>query len=190
MKFADKLRILLNDHGMTQSALAKKLGVSQPTVGYWLDGRRPYPPTAKRLADYFSVPLSDLMEDGRTLPVTSLREVPKKIKDQERQRMERSRERGFATWENLSLALLDVSRESRQLSTQISQLLLQWQDGIVEGEAALEKLQKLKPRVERTLGFDSPEVQEVKEPPSAYGYTNVQPDLAVAEDAAGENNDE
>lgn len=43
----DRLREYMEQHGLTQYELAKRLGVSQPTVCDWINGN--FTPTAKRL---------------------------------------------------------------------------------------------------------------------------------------------
>ena len=40
MEFCDKLRLLREEEGITQSALAEKLGVSQSAVAQWEAGTR------------------------------------------------------------------------------------------------------------------------------------------------------
>ena len=62
MNFPDILKELRNARNLSQGALAKKIGVSQASVGYWEKGQRT--PTIKiieDLADYFNVSTDYLM---------------------------------------------------------------------------------------------------------------------------------
>jgi len=46
---ADDIRAILRDHGITQSALAERIGVRQSTVSRWLNGQTPDPAAQERL---------------------------------------------------------------------------------------------------------------------------------------------
>ena len=46
---ADDIRAILRDHGITQSALAERVGVRQSTVSRWLNGQTPDPVSQERL---------------------------------------------------------------------------------------------------------------------------------------------
>ena len=60
-KFSDNLRKLRSDRGVTQSELAKAIGVSPSTVGMYETGERePNFDTEEKIADYFNVSLDYL----------------------------------------------------------------------------------------------------------------------------------
>ena len=66
--FASRLRQLRKEHGITQNALARELGITQQAVGKWETGRSsPDPDTLLQLAELFSVSLDSLMGRGRDL---------------------------------------------------------------------------------------------------------------------------
>ena len=59
--FAQKLKRLMAERGLTQQQLARKLGVSQPTVSAILKGEhKPQPKTLKRLATAMDCSIEDL----------------------------------------------------------------------------------------------------------------------------------
>lgn len=64
--FARNLRYYMESRGKNQRELADIAGVSAPTVNDWLKGKK-YPRIDKieRLADYFGIYKSDLIEDKR-----------------------------------------------------------------------------------------------------------------------------
>ena len=50
--------------GLTQTELAKKLGVSQPAIAYWENGvRTPNVYVLKKMAEIFGCPIDDLISD-------------------------------------------------------------------------------------------------------------------------------
>lgn len=60
--FGDRLKILRNEKGMTQSDLAKLLDISPSTIGMYEQGRRdPDTKTLKFLAEYFDVSIDYLL---------------------------------------------------------------------------------------------------------------------------------
>lgn len=67
MRFSEKLTRLMAQRRLTQGALAAALDVSQPSVGRWLNDAKPHRGTALLLAEYFQVPVEDLLDDGREL---------------------------------------------------------------------------------------------------------------------------
>ena len=66
--FTEKIRILLRRHGLSARALAHGLELSNSTVAGWLKTARPQPAQAKRLSEFFGVPLRDLLDDSCELP--------------------------------------------------------------------------------------------------------------------------
>lgn len=63
MSFPDKLKSLRANKGISQKSLAKEIGVSQASVGYWEKGERtPSVDAGRKLADYFNIPLDELYE--------------------------------------------------------------------------------------------------------------------------------
>lgn len=56
MKIGENIKQLRKEHGITQAALAKEIGVSQKAVDYWEDGiNEPKATYIARLADYFEI---------------------------------------------------------------------------------------------------------------------------------------
>ena len=73
MRFQEKLRRLIAYRNLTQEELGNALGIAQTTVGRWLAGKSiPYDRTAQRLADYFGIDDSVLLNDEFELPENSL----------------------------------------------------------------------------------------------------------------------
>ena len=57
-----RIRYLMEAHGLTQYALAKRLGISQSTLCNWLNGKKePSIESLWRLADYFDVTVDYLI---------------------------------------------------------------------------------------------------------------------------------
>ena len=62
MRFADNLRNLRLQRGMTQMQLAESLNTSQSAITSWENGRRePDFRTIRRIADFFHVPMTALL---------------------------------------------------------------------------------------------------------------------------------
>ncbi len=58
MSFGEKLRILLEEHTMTQKQLAKELNIAPSTVGSYIQNtREPDFDTLKSIAGFFRFPL-------------------------------------------------------------------------------------------------------------------------------------
>jgi len=78
-KFAERLKQLRLQHGLTQKELAKVMGVSSSAVGMWEIGRNePDYKTLKRLADFFKVSIDYLLgkTDDPTPPQKRLEDYP------------------------------------------------------------------------------------------------------------------
>ncbi len=61
--FSTRLLKLRNDPNLSQKQLAKEIGGSQASINYWEKGQRtPSIDAAKKLADYFRIPVSELLE--------------------------------------------------------------------------------------------------------------------------------
>lgn len=74
--FADKLRILRKDKGLTQAGLSKILGVSPSTIGMYEQGRRE--PDSKMLiktAEFFDVPAGYLIGNEDSLKTQNIEEI-------------------------------------------------------------------------------------------------------------------
>ncbi|WP_337192477.1 helix-turn-helix transcriptional regulator [Streptomyces sp. YIM 132580] len=70
----ERLRCLRRERGMTQSQLADDLGCSRAAVSTWeTTGRLPRPDRLQLLANILGVPLPDLVEDGESFSLVSLR---------------------------------------------------------------------------------------------------------------------
>lgn len=63
MSFGKKLSLLRKEHNLTQSNLAKKLGVSRGTIGmYEIDKRDPDTSTLKKISTLFNVSIDYLLD--------------------------------------------------------------------------------------------------------------------------------
>ena len=68
--FAKNLRYYLNISGKTQKELAQIIGVSAPTMHEWCRGKKtPRMDKVQKLANYFGILNSDLIEDKTKQPV-------------------------------------------------------------------------------------------------------------------------
>lgn len=68
MTFGEVVRLYLRDRGMTQSELARRMGVGRQTVNSLLkeDGRSPILETAIAVANALDVPLQELVDMMRS----------------------------------------------------------------------------------------------------------------------------
>lgn len=65
MSFAENLKQLRKEKGISQASLAKTIGISQSAVGYWERGQKiPSSEMAKKLANYFNVTVDELLDDA------------------------------------------------------------------------------------------------------------------------------
>ena len=70
--FAKNLQYYIEKTRVTQKDLAKKIGVSAPTMNDWVKGHKfPRIDKIEKLAAYFGILKSDLIEDKRKQPVQS-----------------------------------------------------------------------------------------------------------------------
>ncbi|MEU6467485.1 helix-turn-helix transcriptional regulator [Streptomyces sp. NPDC046976] len=70
----ERLRHLRRKRGMTQRQLAADLGCSRAAVSTWeTTGRLPRPDRLQLLAHVLGVPVAELIEDGESLSLASLR---------------------------------------------------------------------------------------------------------------------
>ena len=85
MEFAQKLDRLMKQRGQTQRSLAAALDLSHRAVGGWLSGSKPHRGTALLLAEYFQLPVEDLLDDSRALPLdryaAGIREVSQRVQE-------------------------------------------------------------------------------------------------------------
>ena len=77
MEFNEKLQELRKRKGLTQEQLAESLYVSRTAVSKWESGRG-YPniDSLKRVAEFFSVSIDDLLSDGNPLTVPEEKTEP------------------------------------------------------------------------------------------------------------------
>lgn len=65
MELSENLQKLRRENGISQKKLAKEIGVSQASIGYWEKGQRiPSVVAVQKLADYFGVAPSYLMHEN------------------------------------------------------------------------------------------------------------------------------
>lgn len=72
------IKQLLKQKGINQKHLAIDLGLSQPTISDWINGKKePTPENLKKLSDYFHVSVDEIeMDDPKratvTIPITNI----------------------------------------------------------------------------------------------------------------------
>lgn len=63
MSFSEKLRSLREAYKLSQTQLAKKVGVSQSSIGYWERGEKvPSADSVYKIANFFKVDISELLQ--------------------------------------------------------------------------------------------------------------------------------
>lgn len=67
MTVSEKIVRLMAQNGLTQMALSEAVGVAQRSVSDWVNGSRPRPKMIRKLADYFKIPTSVLIDDKLSL---------------------------------------------------------------------------------------------------------------------------
>ena len=93
--FAKNLRLYLSKSGKTQKEVAKSIGVSAPTFHEWCAGKKtPRMGKVEKLAEYFGILKSDLIEDKQKQPVENelsviKREFMKKVENMSDAQIER-----------------------------------------------------------------------------------------------------
>lgn len=76
MEFSEVLYTLRKKHNLSQSALAKALGVAQASINYWEKGERtPSIDAVKDIADYFGISVNDMLGGIITQSKTSIKQV-------------------------------------------------------------------------------------------------------------------
>lgn len=66
MSFYENYVSLCNSIGKTPSAVAIEIGLSKPAVNRWKNGGEPTDATARKVANYFGVPINDLYGKSMT----------------------------------------------------------------------------------------------------------------------------
>lgn len=64
MSFAENLTRVQAERGVTNYRIAKEIDVSQASIANWKNGTMPHPRNVKRLADYFNVPVDELLSEN------------------------------------------------------------------------------------------------------------------------------
>lgn len=68
--FSQNLRMYMAESGKTQKDLADIIGVTAPTFNEWVSGKKfPRIDKIQKLADYFGILKSDLIEDKQNKPI-------------------------------------------------------------------------------------------------------------------------
>lgn len=103
MDFSQRVRMLRDRAGLTQEAMAEKLGITNRAVGAWESGRaRPRLAKMQELADLFGVTVSELMGEAEQL---QLKGAPVKNPESERP---------VVLPEPWSLRLLEIADDGRR----------------------------------------------------------------------------
>lgn len=78
--FAKNLRYYISMSGKTQKEMAQIIGVSAPTMHEWCAGKKtPRMDKVEKLANYFGILKSDLIEDKTKQPTSELSEKKKEF---------------------------------------------------------------------------------------------------------------
>lgn len=78
--FTKNLKFYMDKFEKNQKEMAEIVGVSAPTFHDWLKGKKmPRMKNVQKLADYFGVSLSDLIEDKTSIPIVSPDRLPSNI---------------------------------------------------------------------------------------------------------------
>lgn len=76
MEFSEVLYTLRKKHNLSQSALAKALGVAQASINYWEKGERtPSIDAVKDIAKHFDISVNDMLGGIITQSKTSIKQV-------------------------------------------------------------------------------------------------------------------
>lgn len=79
--FADRLKLVRKEAGLTQVELAKALNISTGAVGNWETGKRqPDMEMLKKLSEYFCVSADYLLDNEEIKPLAEDREIIEGIK--------------------------------------------------------------------------------------------------------------
>lgn len=57
-----KIQALCKEHGISVTSLENKCGIGHGTIAKW-DGSAPTISTLKKIADYFEIPICEIVED-------------------------------------------------------------------------------------------------------------------------------
>lgn len=80
--FASNLKYYMEKSGKTQKELAEIAGVSEPTFSYWINGIKfPRIDKIQKLADYFGILKSDLIEEHTTEEIEKASDIFMDIAD-------------------------------------------------------------------------------------------------------------
>lgn len=70
--FSEKITLLMNIKGFTQSDLSKRLNIGQTTISQWQRGTsNPNPRMLQKVSDYFQVPLDVLRDNTKILSIAN-----------------------------------------------------------------------------------------------------------------------
>lgn len=93
-KFNERLKKLREESGITQNALAEKLGITPQSLSYYFNGREPNYDLLIKIADYFHVSVDYLL--GRPEPEVKNTDYPQKL-------WKEFKDTGFLWWINMIL---------------------------------------------------------------------------------------
>lgn len=87
--FANKLKELRMQHGLTQAQLAKELGIGMSTIGmYESDIRKPSFEVLTRIANYFNVSIDYLISEDTNNNVMKLASIINSLSIEQRKQVE------------------------------------------------------------------------------------------------------
>ena len=87
--FANKLKDLRMQHGLTQAQLAKELGIGMSTIGmYESDIRKPSFEVLTRIANYFNVSIDYLISEDTNNNVMKLASIINSLSIEQRKQVE------------------------------------------------------------------------------------------------------
>jgi transcriptional regulator with XRE-family HTH domain len=71
----EKIKILRKEHDMTQTDLAKKLGIKQPSLNAWEKNKKnPTIPMLKKLSEIFAISIDTLLFDQKDVEILTIKD--------------------------------------------------------------------------------------------------------------------
>lgn len=74
--FWENFNRLCNEKGVTPNRAAKEIGIPSGSVTDWKNGRQPRSATVLRIADYFGVPSTALLDEPSPAPILEPQAIP------------------------------------------------------------------------------------------------------------------
>lgn len=85
--FSNKLSSLRNRKGLSQSELAKELGVAQTTYSGWELGREPKYNKLIEISKFFNVPIDYLLENEKENQTTEIARLERELNKEQKEKL-------------------------------------------------------------------------------------------------------